>query len=92
MIESSLHLRSAVRSPVSKKASVLLQSLIQYHPFIDGNKRTGVALTQIYLFESGFHWRFTQQEIVDFAIDIAASRMALDQIESWIGGRLQKRD
>jgi death-on-curing protein len=29
------------------KAAVLLQSLIKFHPFIDGNKRTGVAITQI---------------------------------------------
>ncbi|MBI3189611.1 MAG: Fic family protein, partial [Ignavibacteriales bacterium] len=32
---------------IESKAAVLLQSLIQFHGFIDGNKRTGVAITQI---------------------------------------------
>jgi len=76
---------------IENKAAALLHSLIQYHPFVDGNKRTGVAVTQIYLLEAGFHWKFDQNEIVDFAIDIAASRISLNQIALWIRDRLQKR-
>ena len=74
---------------VEKKAGVLLQSIIQFHPFIDGNKRTGVAITQIYLLESGYHWNFTQLEIVDFAVGVAANKFALDEITSWIQNRLK---
>lgn len=73
------------------KASVLLHSLIQYHPFVDGNKRTGVAITQIFLLESGFHWDFGQQEIVDFVISIADSKTTREEIEQWIGTRMRAR-
>jgi death on curing protein len=74
---------------IEKKAGVLLQSMIQFHSFIDGNKRTGVAITQIYLLENGYHWDFTQDEIVDFAVGVAATRFTLDEITDWIGKRLR---
>ena len=76
-------------SSIEKKAGVLLQSLIQFHPFVDGNKRTGVAITQIYLLENGYHWEFTQTEIVEFAIQTAASKLNLDEITAWIKGRIK---
>lgn len=74
---------------IEKKAGVLLQSLIKFHPFIDGNKRTGVAITQIYLLESGYHCDFTQTEIVDFAVAVADNRYTLDEIIEWIKTRMK---
>ncbi len=77
---------------VETKAAVLLQSLIQFHPFIDGNKRTGVAVTQIYLYENEHGWDFDQSEIVEFSVQIASSKVQLDTITEWIKARLSKRD
>lgn len=76
---------------IHAKASVLLHSIIQYHPFVDGNKRTATAITQIFLLENGFHWDFGQQEIVDFVIGIAASKTPREEIEQWIKVRLRQR-
>jgi len=73
------------------KASALLQSIIQYHPFVDGNKRTGAAITQIYLLENGYHWDFEQQEIVDFVIRVASSKIKREEIEQWIKVRMRQR-
>jgi len=33
----------------------------------------------------------TQEEIVGFSVDIAASRVTLDIIEEWIGARVAER-
>ncbi|SRR5260221_4287123 len=73
---------------IETKAGVLLQSIIQFHPFVDGNKRTGVAITYIYLWESGYNWIFTQTQIVEFAIAIAATKLTLEEIASWIKQRI----
>ncbi|HEY4612302.1 MAG TPA: type II toxin-antitoxin system death-on-curing family toxin [Bacteroidota bacterium] len=77
---------------IERKAAVLLHSLIQFHPFIDGNKRTAVAITQIYLRVSGFSWNYTQTEIVDFALDIANSVLNLDSISDWISKRVSNKE
>lgn len=36
------------------EAAALLESLIQNHPFLDGNKRTAVAAADVHLRSSGF--------------------------------------
>ena len=77
---------------IDKKAGVLMHALIQFHPFIDGNKRTGVAITKIYLLENGYRWEYTQDEIVDFAVNIAAGRLTLDNITEWIKVRIHKSE
>jgi len=77
---------------IASKAAVMLQALIQYHPFVDGNKRTGVAITQLFLFEQGYYWDYDQQEIVDLALDIASSRTTHEAIEAWIDSRLRKME
>ena len=74
---------------VENKAAVLLHSLIQFHPFVDGNKRTGVAITQIYLLENGHEWNFNQAEIVEFAVHIAAGKLGLEEIVVWIKERMR---
>jgi death-on-curing protein len=75
---------------IEAKAAVLLQSLIKFHAFIDGNKRTGAAITQIYLLENGYDWQFNQTEIVDFCVSVAASELNLDQITEWIKMRMKE--
>ena len=74
---------------IEAKAGVLIQSLIKFHPFVDGNKRTGTAITQIYLLESGYQWNFTQTEIVDFAIGVAGNKFTLEEITDWIKQRIK---
>jgi death-on-curing protein len=36
-----------------EKAAALMDSLINNHPFIDGNKRTGIATAGIFLLQNG---------------------------------------
>lgn len=75
---------------VDSKGAVLLQSITQFHPFVDGNKRTAVAVTQIFFLQHDYRWQFTQEEIVEFALQIAAGKITLDGITDWITQRLRK--
>jgi death-on-curing protein len=70
------------------KAAILLEALINYHPFIDGNKRTGVIVTDLFLSQNGYDWSYTDQEIVEFALSIAAKKIGIEQIKQWIEGRI----
>ncbi len=73
---------------IISKAATLLEALVNYHPFIDGNKRTGVIVTDLFLSQNGRNWLYTDREIVDFALNIADKRIALEQIKQWIADRV----
>lgn len=73
---------------IEDKAAALIHSLIKNHPFVDGNKRTAAHVTKIFLRESNYDWIFTNDEIIEFVLDIANSRVDLSYIKKWIAERI----
>jgi len=66
------------------KAAALMESIIQRHPFVDGNKRTGVA-SAVYLLRR-HDYRLagvSNAQLVELALDVAAHRMDLDELARW---------
>ena len=71
---------------IHAKAGALLRSMIKNHPFVDGNKRIGLVTTIDFLMMNG-HILFTSDdELVEFALDIAKSEpdMSWQDVASWI--------
>lgn len=66
------------------KASQLCYPLIENHPFIDGNKRIGVHLMLLFLKLNNIEVNYSQQELVDFGLDIASGKMSKNDIKGWI--------
>ncbi len=56
-----------------EKAAALLHSLICNHPFVDANKRTAWAATEIMLIANGHVSGLTNDEAFDLLIQIATS-------------------
>jgi death-on-curing protein len=65
------------------KASQLCYSLIENHPFADGNKRIGVHLTLLFLKINNEELKYTQKELIDFGFNIASGKMTRDDIKEW---------
>jgi death-on-curing protein len=88
LLESALNLpRQPQYRNSFDKAGMLLQSLIRDRPFVDGNKRVGVATTWLFLGRNGHFLAPTNDEPVRFALDIASSHLVLDwrEIAGWLG-------
>ena len=66
------------------KASQLCYSLIENHPFADGNKRIGVHLTLLFLKLNNIELRYSQQELIDFGLDVASGKLNKDDIKDWM--------
>lgn len=66
------------------KAAQLCYSLVENHPFADGNKRTGVHLTLLFLNLNGEKIEYTQSELIDFGLGIASGKMTKDSIKEWL--------
>ncbi len=67
-----------------EKAAALAESLINNHPFIDGNKRTGIAVMVLFLEINDTVLKASNQDIVDLGLAIAKSELKIGQIVSWL--------
>lgn len=66
------------------KASALAFTLIQNHPFIDGNKRTGHAAMEIFLILNGYQLQATIDEQEHVMLAVAAGEMNREQFTAWL--------
>lgn len=74
------------------KAAVLLEALVNYHPFIDGNKRTAWLTTKVFLAMNGRHLIAKKTEEMNFVVAIANKKISLGDMENWIASHLDPQD
>ena len=74
----------ALYPSVQQKAARLCFSLINNHPFIDGNKRIGVHTMLVFLALNGVALAYTQAELISFGLSIADGSLTCEQILFWI--------
>jgi death on curing protein len=89
-------LESALNSPLATfngtdlypdivdKAAMLLNSITNNHPFIDGNKRTAFVVIATILEDNGYKTHFTQEEVVSFMLQIAQGNVNQSEIKQWL--------
>jgi death-on-curing protein len=85
-------LESAVARPqigyyegVTEEAAALCESLLQNHPFLDGNKRTAVVATAVFLRWNGYRLEFADREMYDWLMGLFESgRVTKESLHSWI--------
>jgi death-on-curing protein len=66
------------------KAAALLDSLIRNHPFVDGNKRTGMTAAAIFLHRNGYRLKTSQEDMVRIAMSAAQSQLTIEEIAVWL--------
>ena len=66
-----------------RKAAVYTRGIIAGHPFIDGNKRTGVVAIAVYLQYNGYTVTVRSGETEKFALAVAKKKLSLPQIARW---------
>ena len=69
---------------VFEKAAALAESLIINHPFIDGNKRTGILTMVTFLFEYNFALTAREDDLYNFTISISTGETKFDDIVQWL--------
>ncbi|MBI5302447.1 MAG: type II toxin-antitoxin system death-on-curing family toxin [Chloroflexi bacterium] len=71
------------------KAGVLFLLLIQNHPFMDGNKRTATLALLEFLERNGHKLDTTNDDLYQFAMDVATSVLDKEQVTEWIRAHLR---
>ena len=65
------------------KAAALMDSLVRNHPFVDGNKRTAISATVLFLRLNGYRLGVENDEMVRFTMACAQSQVSLEEISDW---------
>lgn len=76
---------------IADKASALGFSLIQNHPFVDGNKRAGHAAMETFLVLNGYQIDANTDEQVDVILHVAAGEMERKAFTDWLREHVEKR-
>lgn len=66
------------------KAAVMCRSIISNHPFVDGNKRTGIHAMLIFLELNGIKPEYSQSELIESGLGVAAGQLGYDDILNWL--------
>lgn len=73
------------------KAAALGFSIIQNHPFVDGNKRTGHAAMETFLLLNGFEIAAPTDEQVHIVLSVASGKLDRAPFTSWLSRHVIRR-
>ncbi|OJG09482.1 death-on-curing family protein [Enterococcus asini] len=71
------------------KASILAINLAKRHPFQNGNKRTALVSMITFLMMNGYTTSFTQEEAVQFILNITTSNQEFDLMKEEVAHFLE---
>ena len=74
------------------KAAALLESLVNNHPFFDGNKRTGITAVALILRKNGLLIKVANKDIEKFALAVAKKQVNLEGMTAWLANHCEKNN
>jgi death-on-curing protein len=74
------------------KAAALLDSLVNNHPFVDGNKRTGITATALFLQANGWRLSASNAELEDFTLLVAVAHPEIPSLAGWLRKHCHARE
>ncbi|HVR29459.1 MAG TPA: type II toxin-antitoxin system death-on-curing family toxin [Thermoanaerobaculia bacterium] len=74
---------------LAAKAAALLHSLVQNHPFVDGNKRVGAHVALLFLAGNGFELAVEPSAWTELVLAVARGELAAEALAIWIRQRLR---
>ena len=69
---------------VGEKAAVYIRNIIGDHPFVDGNKRSGITVSGVFLARNGYKLTATPKQLEDFAVQVAVEKLDVAAIACWL--------
>ena len=74
---------------LSEEAAALLESLVNNHAFLDGNKRVGFSATHTFLLVNGFDLDVTSRAALEFVMRaLEEGKFRFPLLHEWIAGHL----
>jgi death on curing protein len=77
---------------IAEKAGALGHSLIQNHPFVDGNKRVGHAAMEVFLVLNGYEITASVDEQEQMVLSVASGQKSRAAFSEWLKQHLIESD
>jgi len=74
---------------LAAKAAALMHSLVLNHPFVDGNKRIGVAAAEFFLERNVSTLDASDEELERLTLTVAEGKVAVEALAIWFRQRLR---
>jgi death-on-curing protein len=68
---------------IYSKCASLMEAIIQWHPFVDGNKRTGLVVAHMYMHKNN-HYLVTPFDSARFTVLVAQKKKNFEEIRQWV--------
>jgi death on curing protein len=65
-------------------AAAYAHSIIKNHPFVDGNKRTGIVSALLFLGCNGYKPTLNDDQLIEIAMNVATSNMSLNELATYL--------
>lgn len=76
---------------VFDKAAAMARGIIADHPFVDGNKRTGMMSALLFLEYNKVDMNAVDDKsLEDFAVKVATKKLSVEQISRWLEDHSKK--
>jgi death-on-curing protein len=69
-----------------------MHSLVLNHPFVDGNKRVGVAAAELLVGLNGFSLEASDRELEELTSTVAEGKLEAEALAIWFRQRLRQRE
>ncbi|MEK9196082.1 MAG: type II toxin-antitoxin system death-on-curing family toxin [Patescibacteria group bacterium] len=69
---------------IYEKAAVYIRNIVGDHPFADGNKRTAITTSGIFLMRNGYKMTASPKDLEDFAVKVAVDHLKVSEIAKWL--------
>jgi death-on-curing protein len=73
------------------KAAALCEAIVNYHVFVDGNKRTALAVTARFLDLNGYALSATNKEVERMVLAVAEKKLDEEALAVWLKTHAKKR-
>ena len=74
---------------IFRLAAAYCTGIVRNHPFVDGNKRTGLLCLQAFLTLNGYRFRPTQEDEVEIILGLAAGEVEDTALARWIAANAE---
>jgi death-on-curing protein len=90
LLKSAISMPSAtyggefLHSDIYEMSAAYLFHIVQNHPFIDGNKRTGAVAMLVFLILNGYDFDAPEDSFAQMTLDVASGKMSKPEVAVFI--------
>jgi death on curing protein len=77
---------------IAAKAAALMHLLVMNHPFVEGNKRVGISVAELFLELNGVRLGAQDEDLEELTLSVARAELDAESLAIWFRQRLERAE